>query len=165
MRGDLHVGGGCYVAFVSDEASGLKVTGSLDVIIEEARIERAAQLKHFDGLDAKAGLVLGFAGAIVALAPSRHLVVDLGRAAAVAAGLMALWTFLPRKYELTNVFALREKYLAAEPRFTKLALLDAQISMMSATKKLLELKAARLKLAMAMLALGITLLAVGIPIH
>ena len=46
---------------------------SLDVVREEIRIERAAQLQHFDALDSKAGIVLGFAGAIVALAPSPTL--------------------------------------------------------------------------------------------
>jgi hypothetical protein len=59
----------------------------------------------------------------------------------------------------------REKYLAAHPDFTKLNLLDAQISMMKAAKDLLEAKAFRLKLAMGFLALGVILVAVGIPIR
>jgi len=133
--------------------------------MEEVRIERAAQLEHFDALDGKAGIVLGFAGVIVALAPSHHLVVGLGRIAAVVAGLIALWAFQPRKFQLTDVFALREKYLAAEPQFTKLILLDAQISMMLATSRLLKRKALKLRLAMVTLAAAVVLVSIGIPLH
>ncbi len=138
---------------------------SLDVIIEESRIERSAQLEHFDALDAKAGIVMGFAGAIVALAPSRHLVVGLGRLASVLAGLLALWTFWPRWFEVTNVYALRTKYLAADPASTKLAVLDTHVSMMETTKLLLHQKARRLGWAMVSLGLGIVLVAIGIPLH
>jgi hypothetical protein len=42
---------------------------SLDIVFEELRTERDQQLHHFDALDQKAGIVLGFAGALVALAP------------------------------------------------------------------------------------------------
>src|SRR5207244_4132331 len=97
---------------------------SLDLILEETRAAREAQLRHFDGLDAKAGILLGFSGAIVALAPNDDLVVGLGRFAAVLAGLLSLWAFWPRKFEVLDLFALRQKYLAAELRFSKLALLD-----------------------------------------
>jgi hypothetical protein len=138
---------------------------SLDVVLEEVRIERAAQLQHFDALDAKAGVVLGFSGAVVALAPAHHLIVGIGRLAAVIAAISALWTFMPRRFELTDVRSLRTKYLEAEPGFTKLTLMDTQISMMEATKRLLRKKAARLNFAMAFLALGVMLVAVGMPIR
>ena len=43
--------------------------------------------------------MLGFAGALVALAPVRlNVIVDLGRAVAVVGGLAALWAFWPRDY-------------------------------------------------------------------
>jgi hypothetical protein len=61
---------------------------SLDVILEEVRVEREAQLQHFDSLDAKAGIVLGFAGALVALAPRNvNWVVDMGRFVAIVGAL------------------------------------------------------------------------------
>jgi hypothetical protein len=150
---------------VADGADVRRGTKSLDVILEEVRIERAAQLQHFDALDAKAGIVLGFSGAVAALAPSRHLIVGIGRLVVVLAALGAIWSFLPRTLQLTNVYNLREKYLAAHPDFTRLNLVDAQISMMKSSKDLLEAKALRLKLAMGFLALGVILIAVGIPIR
>jgi hypothetical protein len=63
---------------------------SLDPVLEEVRSERNSQLRHFDALDAKAGIILGFAGALVALSPSGGLLVNLGRGAAVLSGLLAL---------------------------------------------------------------------------
>jgi hypothetical protein len=159
------VTGRCYGQSVADGVDARKGTKSLDVILEEVRIERGAQLQHFDALDGKAGIVLGFSAAVAALAPSHHLVVGLGRLVVVLGALTALWTFLPRVFQLTNVYSLREKYLAAHPDFTKLNLLDAQISMMKSAKDLLEAKAFRLKLAMGFLALGVILVSVGIPIR
>jgi hypothetical protein len=40
---------------------------SLDLLIELNQAERQLQLAHFDSLDTKAGLVLGFAGVLIAL--------------------------------------------------------------------------------------------------
>jgi hypothetical protein len=140
-------------------------TRSLQVVLGEVRVERDAQLRHFDALDAKAGIILGFAGAIVALAPSHHLVAGIGRLVAVISGLLSLWTFWPRRFELTNLYALREKYLGAEPEFTMLVLLDTQISMMATTRDTLDHKASRLKAAMTSLALAVVLVAAGIPLH
>jgi hypothetical protein len=138
---------------------------SLDVVIEQTRIERASQLEHFDALDAKAGIVLGFAGAIVALGAAHDLIAAFGRFAAAIAGLLAIWTYVPRKLEITDVHALRRKYLGAEREFTKLVLLDTQISMFKATKYLLDVKARRLKYAMTLLAIAVVLAAWGTPIH
>jgi hypothetical protein len=46
---------------------------SLEIVAEEVKSERRMQLAHFDSLDSRAGIVLGFAGAIVALTPSGRL--------------------------------------------------------------------------------------------
>ena len=90
--------------------------------------ERDHQLQHFDALDQKAGIVLGFAGALVALAPARpEVLLSLARAAAVVSGFLCLSTFWPRRYWSTDLRPLRDKYLAAEPSFTRLRLLDTQI--------------------------------------
>ncbi len=40
---------------------------SLDLLLDTVRQERSAQLSHFDSLDSKAGIVLGFAAALIAL--------------------------------------------------------------------------------------------------
>lgn len=44
----------------------LSSTRSLDVLLEHVQQVRAQQLQHFDALDAKAGILLGFAGALIA---------------------------------------------------------------------------------------------------
>jgi hypothetical protein len=135
------------------------------LILEETRSEYQAQLRHFEGLDAKAGILLGFSGAVVALAPTDDLVLAAGRLAAVLSGQLSLLAFWPRKFEVLDLFVLRQKYLAAEPRFTKLALVDTEIAMIRSRRDLLDLKARRLKLAMAALALAVLLVALGLGVH
>lgn len=123
------------------------------------------QLTHFDSLDAKAGIILGFAGAIVALAPSgQHLVLELGRAMAALAGLLALWSFWPRRYWHVDLRALRDLYLTAEPDFARLRLLDTQISMTESMKGALSGKSLRLKLSMITLAGTAVLTAAGLAL-
>ena len=102
---------------------------SVELVLDEARVERAHQLVHFEALDAKAGGLLGFAGALVALAPDRlEPLIVMGRVAAVLSGLAALGSFWPRTYWLTDLRALRDKYLTAEVTFTQLKLLDATVA-------------------------------------
>jgi hypothetical protein len=137
---------------------------SLDPISEEVRAERESQLRHFDALDAKAGIILGFAGALVALAPTGTLLVDSGRVAAAMSGIVALWTFWPRGFLSTNLLELRNLYLAAEPSFTKVKLLDTQIAMTRQLSGVLSGKATRLKWAMGFLAIGALLTALGLTI-
>ncbi|MGH8910574.1 MAG: hypothetical protein ACRD0K_29780 [Egibacteraceae bacterium] len=77
---------------------------SLDELAALAESERMTQVGQFQALDTEAGIALGFAGALVALAP------DVGAFGAVggvvAAGLaavFALLTFLPRRFELFDL--------------------------------------------------------------
>jgi len=137
----------------------------LDFILGETRSERGAQLQHFDGLDAKAGILLGFSGAVVALTPMDGLVIGVGRLTAVLAGLVALWAFWPRRFDTLDLYVLRQKYLSAELRFTKLTVLDTQIAIIESAATLLDGKAKRLNLAMALLALGVVLIATGLELH
>jgi hypothetical protein len=122
---------------------------SLEPILEEVRVERDGQLRHFDGLDTKAGIILGFAGALIALSPAGNVLIHVGRLAAMASGFLALAAFWPRGYWGTNTRRLREKYLASEPDFTKLNLLDTQIAMAETVRAVLLKKARPLKAAMA----------------
>lgn len=46
---------------------------SLALIHDEVRAERDAQLRHADALDAKAGIIVGFSGVIVAIGASAGL--------------------------------------------------------------------------------------------
>ena len=119
------------------------------------------QLRHFDGLDNKAGIVLGFAGVLVAIADGSQLLTIAGRSVAVGAALLSLWAFLPRKYPVLDTRKLRDKYLRANPGFTTLHLLDTQVMMEERASALLDRKAFRLKLAVGLLAVAILLVAAG----
>jgi hypothetical protein len=71
---------------------------SLDVISEEVRVEREAQQRYFDALDAKAGILLGFAGILIALARGDGPAILAGRLVAAISGVLALAAFWPRDY-------------------------------------------------------------------
>jgi hypothetical protein len=138
---------------------------SLVPIFEEVRRERDARLRHFDAMDAKAGIILGFSGALVALAPSGGLLIEIGRGAAVLGAFASLATFWPRTYGATDVHALREFYLSAEPAFTNLRLLDTHIAMIEGMAGTLRSKARGLKAAMTSLASGALLTTLGLAVE
>jgi pimeloyl-ACP methyl ester carboxylesterase len=141
-------------------------TRSLDLVAAEVQRERDAQLRHFDGLDSKAGVMLGFAGALAALAPARfNAIVDLGRAVAVGGALAGLWAFWPRRFGAIDVRALRDRYLAAEPRFATLRLLDTQIATVEELAATLHRKGTRLKLSMLLVAVAALLILGGTVLH
>jgi hypothetical protein len=120
---------------------------SVDLVASRVELQLEHQLMHFDGLDTKAGIVLGFAGILVAIANRAEQLTIAGRIAAVGAALLSLWAFLPRKYPVLDTRKLRDRYLRADPGFTKLHLLDTQIRMEEEASALLDRKASRLKLA------------------
>jgi hypothetical protein len=145
---------------VTDEA-----IRSPETILEQVRSEREAQLRHFDALDAKAGIILGIAGALVALSPASRLFVDGGRYVAALSGLLGLWTFWPRRFDVIELRPLRDLYLASEPAFTKIRLLDTQIAVAEGLTEALQRKAWRLKLAMFSLATAALLTAIGLGLN
>jgi hypothetical protein len=138
---------------------------SLEPILHEVRLRRQAQAKHFDALDTKAGIVLAFAGAIVALSPIGNEVVNLGRFVAVSSGLTALASFWPRAFAEIDLRSLRDLYLMSEPEFTKLLLLDTQVAEVEAMVGVLRRKARRLQAAMILLGIASLLTAVGLTIR
>jgi hypothetical protein len=135
---------------------------AIEIVADEVRSERAAQLGHFDAVETKAGVLLGFAGAITALS-SRPVgpFSASGLGAAVLSGLLALMSFWPRKYWRTDLEALRARYLAADPAFARIRLLDSQIVMAERSYRTLAWKVRFLKLAMVSLAAAVPLSALG----
>ena len=101
---------------------------SIDVVSGEVQHERDAHLRHTDAVDAKAGLVLGFSGVLVAV-PATRLSGELvpGLLLALAAGLCALAVLLPQQFPTWELRDLRNRYLAAEEAFTRLHALDTTI--------------------------------------
>lgn len=76
---------------------------SLDLLYDLTMAEYNRQREHFDAMDSKAGLVLGFAGTLIALAPD---VGAVGRAAALwlsaAAAVCAAAAFWPAGFPLSH---------------------------------------------------------------
>ena len=139
---------------------------AVDVLLDQVRLERTQQLQHFDALDSKAGILLGFAGALIALAPTGYdLVLDAGRATALVAASFALWTFWPRFIPMADLYEMRQDFRASDEASTKLTLLDTQIEMIRTSRTVLRNKARRLKRAMASLGLASVLTAVGVSVR
>lgn len=128
---------------------------SLELIAEAVATDQAAQLRHFESLDTKAGIVLGFAGVLVALGTGSQA--ELGIVALIvgaAAALFALLAFVPRSYPVLELRKTRDRYLPSDPRFTKLHVIDTRIAIVEETSRLLMRKARWLKAAILMLALA-----------
>ncbi len=134
---------------------------SLDVLLDLNQGERDKQLAHFDALDSKAGIVLGFAGVLIALSGNVNGWWGLGLAAAVVASGAAVAAFWPRRYPVLLPSAIGE-YVAVEEVFTKLTVFDTLENMINETTDLLELKARRLKFALISLAAAATLYGGGV---
>lgn len=137
---------------------------SLETILDEARSERAVQLRHFDVLDARAGVILGFAGVLVALFPGGGTLIDLGRFAAVASGLLALWTFAPRPQTGVDLSPLIGHYPKADPGFTVRRLIQAHVELTEDLRRLVRVKATRLRASMIALAASAVLSSVGLVV-
>lgn len=137
---------------------------SLDLLLDTVRTERSAQLSHFDALDSKAGIVLGFAGALIALSSGVNREFrDVGVIVLGLAVLLSAATFFPRKLPALDVLE-RRAYLQAEVDFTKLKLHDTQIDMILGASAQLTWKARLLKLAVLFLGVGAVILATGITV-
>lgn len=135
---------------------------SLNTLLEVVQEERSKQIGHFDALDNKAGIALGFAGLLIALSPDVPLVFLVPAvSAAGAAAAFALLAFWPRPHATLQPTPMR-KYLAADDRFTRLRLFDTLELLVNTISDGLSAKARRLERALVALALAAALFAVGI---
>jgi hypothetical protein len=139
---------------------------SLEVISDQVASERKTMDSHAESLDAKAGVVLGFAGVLVGLGAtaqalvSSGLVFQIGLGFAVGAALTAALAFLPRRVPVLEVLPMR-RLLTTTEETTKLTLLDAQIKMVLQTATLVKHKGRRVKVAVALLAIAAGLVVAG----
>jgi hypothetical protein len=113
---------------------------SLDLLLELSQAERQAQLAHFDSSDTKSGLVLGFAGVLIALSPEFEGLDGIGAfaSAALAAGL-SLASFWPRDFPVFDLARLGA-YATSELAFTQIRTLDALRIMLMEGRTLLKVK-------------------------
>ena len=142
---------------------------SLDLLEEMTASELQHQRVHAEALDTKAGIVLGLAGAIVALwtgsnttGPTTVRVTSvLAVGNGMLAALMALYSFWPRKLEVLEVSRIRAEVLGPRAvRSLRVTILDTRIGMVTAYSAILEGKAQRLKTGMAFLLSAVILLGV-----
>lgn len=135
---------------------------SLDTLLEIVRDEREKQISHFDALDGKAGIVLGFAGLLITLAPDVPVLLLVpGLLGAAVAAVLALSAFWPRPHASLLPTPMR-KYLTAEDRFTRLRLLDTLELVVNAISDDLSTKARRLRWSLVALTAAAGTFAVGI---
>lgn len=135
---------------------------SLDLVAETIRHERELVVQHANSVDAKAGVVLGFAGAVTALASVGLNAWRIpGATTAAAAALWCLPLFKPQKYPAWRARGFRDRFLNAEPVFTKLRILDTEISMVDRATALLEANARRLDWSVRFLIGSVVLLTFG----
>ncbi len=134
---------------------------SLDLIARRVDAEHETQIRHADALDAKAGIVLGFSGALAALGRSGATPLRVaGLILAVVAALAALGAIVPARFPTWRLTD-RRGYVRAEPELTRVVLLDTTIVMVQQMKAVLERKALCLKVAVVVLTLAIATSAVG----
>jgi hypothetical protein len=138
---------------------------SVDSILQWTRAEREGQLRHFDSLDTKAGLILGFSGALAGLARAEGWVVDIGRYAAVLSALVALLAFWPRGVDVLDLRVLRDLYVGSDPEFTKFRVLDTQIAIAENVAVVTQRKARFVKVSMGALVVAALLIAVGLGLE
>jgi drug/metabolite transporter (DMT)-like permease len=132
---------------------------SLDLLSDAATEELAAYERRADALDSKAGVLLGFAGVVVAVSAA-NLDGWLAHASAIAAGVAALvagFAFVPREFPTIALLPLRDKYLTSAGEFTQLRLLDTRIAMVSRVQATVRSKARSVTLASIALAIAVAL--------
>jgi hypothetical protein len=135
---------------------------SLSLLAAEVRAERELLFRHADAVDAKAGIVLGFSGAVVALIATRPIGWLLpGALSAVYSAFECLRVFGPDRHPAWELRPLRNRYLRSEASFTQLNILDTQIVMVERQAVRLLRNTRRLKRALVGLALALGLLVAG----
>jgi hypothetical protein len=135
---------------------------SLELTREEARAERERHVRFADAIDTKAGIVLGFAGAIVAIAATAFDIEFIPAVGfAVLAALQCLWVHLPDRYPAWELRAMRDRYLRADDVCTRLHLLDTEIAMVELQARIMRRNARLLKLAIGLLFCSVVALVVG----
>ena len=136
---------------------------SIEILGSEVREQLASQLVHLEAVDAKAGVVLGFAGLLVAVAPDTGPGwAAVSRLAGVVAAVLALLAFFPREYPLVDLTQLRRSKLGSQPDELRLALMDTSLMLLDHALFLDEYKSRRLRSSIVALVAAIILTFVGL---
>lgn len=152
LRPVVRLRGGRRVARVTEPDPPADPHPSLAVI--DAQLDRSelSFQQRAQSLDGKAGLILGAAGVVVALASADESILrTVGQGFAVAAGAAAAWAFLPRTGGTIDPAELRALYLDQPEFTTRLTLLSTRVVLNEADERSLRQKFGRLLLAVAFL--------------
>jgi hypothetical protein len=139
---------------------------SLEVVRQELDIEREIQAKRGDGADTRAGVVLGFAGALAALAVTTKTLLALpGALTAVAAAICATRVFWPRPQNTVEPVNLLRLYVTQQPEEARKAVLKRRAADYDKNKEWVDTKNKWLKIAVTLLTAAIVLLVVGVSVR
>jgi hypothetical protein len=130
----------------------------LELIHASFERERDRDLAHFDALDTKAGVIVGFAGVLVTIQRGTGWIATLGALVGVGAAFTGLAAFLAGRFPTLEPSHLRS-YLTSEERITTLALVDTYLDLLEAGRDLIRTKALRLKFAVILLAVSAAIVA------
>jgi hypothetical protein len=121
-------------------------------------------VQHAEALDTKSGVLLGFAGVVVALravGPASWWSI-VGLVLTAASAVVAVLAFAPRPFPILEVRNLRDDYLRADEEFTRLTLLDTEVELIRLAGIEVQRKAKLLRVALVLLLLGVGCIAAGV---
>jgi len=130
--------------------------------LDLARAEADLYFKHGDAQDSKAGIVLGFSAALVALGGGQdpNVVEQLGRLLAFLSGLLAFWAIFPRDFAVVSAHYWREQIDSGGEKVRRRVTRD-YLAAASKNKAATDDKAVPLKASM--IVLFISILAFALP--
>jgi hypothetical protein len=134
-----------------------------NLVFNAVRTERTLYMQAFAALDAKSGILLGFSGAIVALAPTRlrSFLSVVGVFLAMVAAGVALYASWPRMVGMMRPSRIWEELIGDARPGAKLLFLGQELRTTSDLRDRLEVKSKLIRWAMAILFLAIIFLGVS----
>lgn len=139
---------------------------SIDVIRAELDTEVTIQSQRAEAADARAGVIIGFAGAIATLTLMTGTLATLpGALLAVAAAVAALTVLRPKPESGLEPVALRTQFLAAPELEVKKAALDRRVANYEKNQPVIAAKSARIKAALTLLTVSIVVVVAGEAYH
>jgi hypothetical protein len=139
---------------------------SIEVVRKELDLERDLQAKIADTADSRAGVVLGFSGAVAGLAlNSKMLAAIPGAVVAAGAAVVAATVLLPRAKSTIDPKYLTTDYAARDAEETKKEVHKRRLADYESNKDIPDVKLGRLKVAIHMLVIAIVVAVGGVSIE
>lgn len=139
---------------------------SMEVVRKELDAERDLQAKVADTADSRAGVVLGFSGAVAGLAVNSKVLLAIpGAILAAAAAVVAATVLWPRPKSTIDPMYLTTHYAAQDEDKTKKEVLQRRLVDYESNKDIPRSKVRRLKAAIGMLAGAIVLVVAGVTVQ